>query len=66
MPGTADQVYIGEHHVTHTGNRYMTISVILATRFVMVFLHTEKNNYPALLQQAIVQAGEKEAYVKAS
>ncbi len=44
--------------MTDACNSYMTIFVILATRLVMVFLHTEKSNYPALLQQAIAQAGE--------
>ena len=36
----------------------MTIFFILTTRFIMVFLHGEKSNYSALLQQAIAQAGK--------
>ena len=36
----------------------MTIFVILAARFVMVFLHASKSDYPDILKQAFAQAGE--------
>ena len=49
---------MGEDSLTEAGNRYMTIFVILATRYVMIFLHKEKSEWPEILLQAFAQAGE--------
>ncbi len=35
----------------------MTIFVILISRFVLIFLHAEKSDYPEILEKAIAQAG---------
>jgi hypothetical protein len=48
---------MGEAKAMDAGNRYMTIFSILILRFIMIFLHAEKSNYPEILEKAIAQAG---------
>ena len=47
----ADLVDMGERTVKPTGNRYMTIFVILQSRLVMIFLHQTKDKFLEQLQK---------------
>ena len=46
-----------EHAITPAGNRYMTIFVILRSRYVLIYLHSKKSDFPRLIEKAITQMG---------
>ena len=59
----ADSVDFGTE--TLQKNRYMTIFVVLKTRYVMIFLHKSKNEFPALLRKALAQLGRSPKILRA-
>lgn len=42
---------------TQNGNTYLTIFSIVKTRYVMIFLHKSKKDFPVLLKKALAQMG---------
>ena len=49
---------MGEDTLSLAGNRYVTIFVILFSRYVIIFLHRKKSDFPEILRKAIIQAGK--------
>jgi len=53
-----DTIDMGADTTTPAGHRYITIVTILDTRFVMIFLHATKDEFPRILLKAFAQAGK--------
>lgn len=53
-----DTIDMGEENTTPAGNRYITVVTIIDTRFLMVFLHRTKDEFPRILLKAFAQAGK--------
>ena len=53
-----DTLDMGEKRITPSGHRYICIFKILKSRYVMIFLHKTKDEFPELLLKAFAQAGK--------
>ena len=54
---TMDLVDMGKDNITPAGFKYMTIFVVVRTRFVMVFCHKSRKDLPKVLRKAFARLG---------
>ena len=52
-----DLIDMGEKNLSSAGHRYITIFTIGDSRYVMIFVHKTKDQFPTLLKQAFARAG---------
>jgi hypothetical protein len=52
-----DMIDMGEKNLSMSGYRYITIFTIADSRYLMIFLHKTKDEFPSLLKQAFARAG---------
>jgi hypothetical protein len=52
-----DLVDMGQDSITHAGFQYMTIFIVVRTRYAMVFCHKSRKDLPDLLKRACARLG---------
>ncbi len=53
----ADLIDMGANNMSSAGYWYITVFTISDTRYIMIFLHKTKDEFPTILKQALARAG---------